>query len=213
MKKTKSKTKICLSLLIAVAFILPSATVFGYTNAENSTEVTKDASDINNLVTRSTTTKTNPGIETIDYRSGSGSGIVPLAYNNGWPIEVDSINIGSPIASGAYDIEATFCRPDFSTGSPEVSIHTDADLEGNPATAHADDNTVYREDGNYYNGAFGDFDLDVELDCDTDMITITLNNPADISGRWNQAGEFLDITRDYNGGHADWVIRYNFGGT
>jgi hypothetical protein len=106
--------------LIALAFILPSAAVFANTDTGESTEII-DASEYNSKTIFSD--RATPAIETIDERSTDP--IASLDWNNGWPVEVDSINIGSPIASGEYDIEATFCRPDYQASTPEILVYSD----------------------------------------------------------------------------------------
>jgi hypothetical protein len=135
--------------------------------------------------------------------------IIPLEYDAGWPVEVDDILIDPIIAEGTYDITARFCRPDYSDGVDWEVIATDNTVEGNPTIAHADDDMIYREDGATFPGSWGDFNLDITLDGATDVITITLNNPAEANGRWDLAGERLSLYRDYDSdGDVDWAIIY-----
>jgi hypothetical protein len=91
------KTKIVLSLLIALTFILPTTSML----ADKPTEI--DEAGI--IRTR---TFEKPEFRSLDPMGGQ------------WPIEVNDINIASRIAPGTYNITAEFCRPDYFEGWPVV---------------------------------------------------------------------------------------------
>jgi hypothetical protein len=105
------KTKIVLSLLIAMAFILPTAPLF----ADGPTDLEDAGVNQNKLETTTNsqyTTSINMAAD--EYQSG----MAPLDWvpGEGWPIDVDQIMIPSIISPGTYPVTVRYCRPDYYAG-------------------------------------------------------------------------------------------------
>ena len=144
-------------------------------------------------------TTRNIGIELID--DNSGGPIVPLAWNNGWPVEVDEILMDPLISSGEYDITARFCRPDFSMGSPPTVILSDP--EGNVSIASDCDTVTITFESNI--GEFWVMNLWTKgghnFDANspeasgkgTDTITFTISRDDLRVGNCNEKGFWIDF--------------------
>jgi hypothetical protein len=104
------KTKIVLSLLIAMAFILPTAPLF----ADKSTDI-DEAGDYINRIAKTTNSNFVQGIDSEYKEYENGYGALDWT-SDGWPITVDEILLDPIISAGTYPVTVRYCRPDFYAG-------------------------------------------------------------------------------------------------
>ena len=209
--KNKNKYKIGISLLITLAFIMPSVPLL----ADGSTGI--DEADVTEPTTFMQPTKTltyekNAGVF---LDSSSNSPMATLDYVGGWPVIVTDILIPDIVPAGDYEICAEFERPDYmdSNSGNFVDLCTEDDT-----ATHVDScDVLYRDDGTIYSMtgvSYGTtFDIWAQTHSDG-KLKIWVNNPMDIGISWNDPGDHIDIWRDWDmDGAADWALRYFQTGT